>query len=113
MSLSNKFASAKYALGMCDICSIRYRLLELKPTTVRGKKTGLLACPTCWDPDPPLNFLDRYIRSDPQALRVARPDTGLADSRTLYPPGNWINGQPPTLLEQEEMQLMKDEEVGR
>ena len=112
MAHSNKFASGKYAWGMCDVCGIRCKLLELKGTTIRGKRTGTLACPTCWDPDHPQNFLDRYIRSDPQALRVARPDTGLKASRTLYPPANWINGHPPTVVEQQLMELMKDEEVG-
>jgi len=104
MAHSNKFATGKYAWGMCDICGIRFKLLGLKGTTVRGKKTGLLSCPTCWDPDHPQNFLDRYVCSDPQALRNARPDTGLSASRTMYPPGNWINGQPPSpALEQAAM----------
>lgn len=43
---------------------------------------------------------------------MARPDTGLAASRQLYPPGNWINGQPPTAAQQAVMQLLKDEEDG-
>lgn len=109
---SGKWASGKYANGICDICGIRDKLLELKGTTIRGKSTGLLACPTCWDPDPPLNFLDRYVTVDPQALRRPRPDTGLQASRTLYPPGNWINGQPPTPGQQAEMQLEKDVVIG-
>jgi hypothetical protein len=105
MAHSQKFASGKYAWGMCDICSCRYKLTDLRPTTVRGKLTGLLACPTDFDPDHPQNFLDRYVVADGQALRHARPDTGLTASRTipsgpyppgsLYPPGNWINGHPP------------------
>ena len=110
---SNRFANGTYANAICDQCGIRCKLLELRPTTIRGKNTGLLVCPVCWDPDPPLNFLDRYVTSDPQALREARPDTGLDASRTMYPPGNWINGQPPTPAQQAAMQLMKDEEVGR
>ena len=112
MAHSNKFASGKYAWGMCDICGIRYKLLELRGTTIRGKATNLLACPTCWDPDHPQNFLDRYIVADAQALRRARPDTGLTTSRTLYPPGNWINGQPPTPLQQMAMAIAEKEEDG-
>jgi hypothetical protein len=54
-----------------------------------------LACRTDWDPDHPQNFLDRYVTTDAQALRNARPDTGLAASRVMYPPGNWTNGRPP------------------
>lgn len=113
MAQGAKFASGKYAWGMCDICGIRCKLLELRGTTVRGRKTNLLACPTCWDSDHPQNFIDRYVTTDPQALRYARPDTGLAASRELYPPGNWVNGQPPTPPQQAAMELIKDEEVGR
>jgi hypothetical protein len=113
MALAAKFATGKYAWGMCDVCGIRCKLLELAGTTVRGRATGLLACPTCWDPDHPQNFLDRYVTVDPQALRRSRPDTGLAASRVLYWPGNWINGQPPTLEQQAAMEAIKDEEVGR
>ena len=109
---SAKFASGKYANAICDICGIRCRYTDLKGTTVRGQRTGLLACPTCWDPDPPLNFLDRYVTVDPQALRHPRPDTGKEASRVLYPPGNWINGQPPSPSEREAMQLVKAETVG-
>jgi hypothetical protein len=100
MAHAPKFASGQWALGHCDICAFRYRLLDLKPTTVRGRKTGLLACPTCWDRDHEQNFLDKYVTVDPQALRYARPDIGKNASRQLYPPGNWINGQPPTAAQQ-------------
>lgn len=110
---SNPFASGHYSNAMCDRCGIRCKYRELRGETVRGKRTGLLVCDTCWDPDVPLNFLDRYVTTDPQALRNARPDTGLQQSRELYPPGNWINGQPPTPLQQEEMEIAKDVIVGR
>lgn len=108
-----KFASGKYAWGMCDVCGIRCKLLDLVGTTVRGRATGLLSCPTCWDLDHPQNFLDRYVTVDPQALRRARPDTGLQASRQLSWPGNWINGQPPTVEQQAEMEVLKNVEVGR
>jgi len=113
MAHAAKFATGKYAWGMCDVCGIRCKLLELKGTTVRGRATGLLSCPTCWDPDHPQNFLDRYVTMDPQALQRARPDTGLQQSRELYPPGNWINGHPPTPPQQAVMELEKDVVVGR
>jgi hypothetical protein len=106
---SPKFSTGKWAWGECDICSIRYKLLDLKPTTIRGKRTGLLACPTCWDPDHPQNFLDKYVTVDPQALRYSRPDTGLWPSRQMFPPGNWINGQPPTAAQQAAMEAAEKE----
>jgi hypothetical protein len=92
---SAKFASGKYANASCDRCGVRCRYRDLKGETVRGKRTGLLVCGTCWDRDHEQNFLDRYVHADAQALRHARPDTGLVASRQLHPPGNWINGQPP------------------
>jgi hypothetical protein len=95
MAHSAKFAAGKYAWGMCDVCGIRCKYQELKATTVQGRRTGLLSCPTCWDPDHPQNFLPLYVTADAQALRQARPDTGLNASREMRPPGNWINGQPP------------------
>src|SRR6516162_8892873 len=100
MAHAAKWATGKFAYGYCDICAFRYRLHELKPTTVRGKKTGLLACPSDWDYDHEQNFLDKYVTVDPQALRNPRPDTGKDASRVLYPSGNWINGKPPTAAQQ-------------
>lgn len=96
----NKFASGKWAWGICDICGIRAKLRTLRDEFVRGKNTHLMACETCWDPDHPQNFLDRAVTTDAQALQHARPDTGLQQSRQMFPPGNWVNGQPPTLEQQ-------------
>lgn len=106
MAASPKFASGKYAWGICDICGIRAKLHSLKGTTVMGKPTGLLVCETDWDPDHPQNFLPMAVQNDPQALRQARPDTGLEASRQLFPPGNWINGQPPSALMEEAAALV-------
>jgi hypothetical protein len=47
-------------------------------------------CPTDYDPDHPQNFLPYYVTVDAQALRDARPDTGNAASRTLYPNNSWL-----------------------
>jgi hypothetical protein len=86
---SNKFASGKYSWGVCDICGVRCRYSEMKTPTIRGKPTGKRVCPDCYDPDHPQNFLSQYVSVDAQALRDARPDTGLAASRILYPNANW------------------------
>jgi hypothetical protein len=77
-----KFATGKYALGICDICGVSYRLAELRGTTVRGRPTHLLACPICFDEDHPQNFLPEAIQMDAEALRVARPDN-FYESRIL------------------------------
>jgi hypothetical protein len=94
MANSPKFATGKYAWGTCDICGVRCKYIDLREPTIRGRRTGLLVCPTDYDPDHPQNFLSRYISVDPQALRHARPDTGLEASRQLYPNNNWLNGPP-------------------
>jgi hypothetical protein len=101
MAVSPKFASGKYGWGMCDRCGIRARLASLRFESVMGRINNLKTCESCWDPDHPQNFLPKYVQNDPQALRGARPDTGLDQSRVLLPPGNWINGQPPTPAQQE------------
>jgi hypothetical protein len=69
-----KFATGKYAKGICDVCGVAYMLNELRGTTIRGKPTGILACPICWDPDHPQNFLPFALTVDAEALRVARPE---------------------------------------
>lgn len=97
---SPKFATGKWANAICDRCGIRTKYLQLREETIRGLRTGIRVCESCWDPDHPQNFLDKYVTVDPQALRNARPDTGLWQSRRLFPPGNWINGQPPTAGQQ-------------
>lgn len=74
MPTGAKFATGKYALGICDICGFRYMLAELRGTTIRGKPTNLLSCPTCWDLDHPQNFIPDAIHADAEALRVARPE---------------------------------------
>lgn len=101
MPRSAKFASGRYAWGMCDTCGIRYKLLDLTPQFIRGRRTGMLSCSTCNDPDHPQNFLDKYVTVDPQALRNARPDTGLAASRRMFPPNIWLHGQRPDVPTQE------------
>ena len=42
-----KYTAGKYAIGLCDICSFRYKLNELKSVYRRGMDTHLLACPKC------------------------------------------------------------------
>jgi len=115
MAVSPKFASGKYALGYCDRCGIRApRLLDLRVESKMGRQINIRTCPACWDNDHPQNFLPKFVQNDPQALRDARPDTGLTQSRALTPPGNWVNGQPPTQqqLEQRwiEWQLAREAE---
>ena len=77
-----RYATGKYALGICDVCGVSYYLNELRTTTVRGRPTHILACPICWDPDHPQNFLPEAMHVDAEALRDPRPEDYYA-SRIL------------------------------
>lgn len=99
MAVSPKFATGAWAWGICDVCGIRAKLLDLRTMTTMGRPNNIKACPACWNPENEQNFLPKFVQNDPQALRGARPDTGLERSRVLTPPGNWVNGQRPTQSE--------------
>ena len=112
MAVSPKFASGRYAWGICDRCGIRARLITLRTEFKLGRQINIRTCETCWDGDHPQNHLPKFVQNDPQALRQARPDTGRVQSTILSPPGNWVNGQRPTHEELEnrwmKMQLERE-----
>lgn len=72
--MSNKFAAGRIAIAECDRCGQRYKLKQLKELIVRTKKTNMLVCPTCWEPDHPQNLQGMYPVQDPQALKNPRRD---------------------------------------
>lgn len=85
--MGSKFARGTNALGLCDVCGFRYKLSELRNTTVKGKQTSVKACPECYDPDHPQLMVGMYPVFDPQALRDPRSDHAeLAASRALITP---------------------------
>ncbi len=75
------YASGKLAHGFCDVCGFRYPLKSLRETILNLKPTGILSCPTCWDPDHPQLQVGRHKVFDPQSLRRPRPDPAMLDSR--------------------------------
>lgn len=79
--MSQPFAVGSKALGICDRCGFTYLLHDLKNQVVALHASGLLVCPTCLDKDQPQLELGRWPVSDPQALRIARPNTGDEASR--------------------------------
>lgn len=81
-----KYANPAKARGICDRCGFAYKLSQLRQEYVRGRATGLLTCPECWDPDHPQNFVGLKDVSDAQALRNPRPENNR-DSRRL----NWYS----------------------
>lgn len=82
--MAGSFSSGKHAFGFCDVCGFRYKLSLLKNTIVNEKRTGIKACPECYDKDHPQLRIGRIRVEDPQALRDPRPDTALEASRELF-----------------------------
>lgn len=78
------FARATHAYGYCDICNLRCDLADLKFEVENGVKTKRRACPECWSPDHPQNFVGRLRINDPQSLRDARPEVGIEQSRSFF-----------------------------
>ena len=82
--MSNKFTSGKYAISECGRCGQRYKLTVLKELIVRTRKTNIMVCPECWEPDHPQNMQGMYPVEDPQGLRNPRPDKSLASTGGDY-----------------------------
>lgn len=89
--MGTKFASKRYANGVCDMCGQVYKLRQLLKEVYNQRFTGFLVCPDCWDEDNPQLQLGRYPINDPQALENPRPDANVTISRILFgfnPVGN-------------------------
>lgn len=82
--MGNKFASKRYANGVCDMCGQVYKLRELQREIYDQKYTGFQVCPDCYDEDQPQLQLGRYPINDPQALDNPRPDSNANISRILF-----------------------------
>ena len=78
--MSNKFAAGRIAISECDRCGQRYKLSVLKELIVRTKRTNILVCPECWEPDHPQNLQGMYPVEDPQALKNPRRDNSYYSS---------------------------------
>ena len=81
--MPRKYASGKHAFGFCDRCGFRVKLSSMLTETVANNPNNVRVCQTCYDPDHPQNFQGRFPIDDPQALRDARPDPALAESREI------------------------------
>jgi len=73
--VSNRFASGKNSIAMCDRCGARFKLTELRKEVIKTKTYNLLVCSSCWDPDQPQLQLGMYPVDDPQAVRNPRNDS--------------------------------------
>lgn len=86
--MANKFTAGKRAIAECDRCGFRYYLKQLVGLTIRTKRTNILVCPSCWEPDHPQNMQGMYPVQDPQAIRNPRRDntyrvSGVTVNNTL------------------------------
>lgn len=97
--MGNKFASKRFALGVCDMCGWVWKLRQLQREVYNQRFTGFLVCPDCWDEDQPQLQLGRYPINDPQALDNPRVDSNVLESRILW---GWpVVGNPSTVINAE------------
>lgn len=88
------YASGKFALGICDICGLQYKLLELRYVIENRVSTGYKACSDCWTPDHPLNRLPEVAGSHGQDAEVLLdPRSESNNDRALAPGGHpdWLD----------------------
>tara|TARA_R100000781_G_C4051312_1_gene117683 strand:- start:366 stop:689 length:324 start_codon:yes stop_codon:yes gene_type:complete len=81
------YASAKFAIALCDRCGFQYKLLDLKK-----EWNGLKTCPECFEvKHPQLN--PHTAPSDPQALYDPRPnnDEELGEGFVVVVDNNFMN----------------------
>jgi len=81
--MSNRFASGKKAIAICDRCGFQFRLKELKSLVIKTKNVNILVCSECWEPDQPQLQLGMFPVDDPQGLRNPRPDSSYLQSGLL------------------------------
>jgi hypothetical protein len=81
--MATKFAAGKYAIAVCDRCSFRTKLKDLRSLVIKGKTANIMVCSECWEADHPQLHLGEYPVNDPQALRNPRRDTSFPQSRAL------------------------------
>lgn len=90
-----KYASAPWALGLCDRCGFSFKLSQLRWEFYDQRKNGLRVCSACLDRDNPQLWLGTIKINDPQSLRDPRPDVGRQGSTSLWgwmPVGNSLVG---------------------
>jgi hypothetical protein len=90
--MGTQFASGKHAIAMCDRCGAQFKLKELKYEVVKQRRTNLLVCPSCWNPDHPQLMLGTFPVYDPQAIRDARRDNTYDQSRDIEWSWNPVGG---------------------
>lgn len=85
-------ASGDLSIAICDRCKLQYQYRELMPD---GNSPGLRVCEECRDNKDPWRY--PAPRPDPIALRFARPEVPLIDTRRfmITEDGTWVEVVPP------------------
>lgn len=81
--MTNRFASGKNSIAVCDRCGQGFKLKELKTEVIKQRRYNLMVCKACWDPDHPQLLLGTFPVDDPQAVRNPRKDTTYQTSGVL------------------------------
>jgi len=87
----DRYASAPWALALCDRCGFTYKLSQLHEEIYDQRLNGLKVCRACLDVDHPQLRLGLVRVNDPQSLRDPRPDVGEQSSTSYFgwlPVGN-------------------------
>tara|TARA_R110002020_G_scaffold187208_1_gene385423 strand:- start:327 stop:671 length:345 start_codon:yes stop_codon:yes gene_type:complete len=79
----SSYASGKHAFGFCDRTGFRYPKHQLVKQIENQRPNGLLVGYDVVDQDQPQLQLGKLNMDDPQAIRDARPDKSLTESRAL------------------------------
>lgn len=79
--------SGKFAIGLCDRCSQRYPLGELKWEVVNKERTGQRVCPECFDIDHPQYQLSKIKFGDEFSIPDPRPQTDIPPTQQY----NWAD----------------------
>lgn len=73
--MTKAFANGQKALALCDRCSQRFRLGELRKLVIKDAQTNIKVCKGCWEPSHPQLRVGEVKVEDPQALYEPRPDS--------------------------------------
>lgn len=79
-----RYASGARAQAICDRCGLTVKYVSLREEVVRGRRTGLRVCRSCFDPDHPQNYVGVKPVTDAQALRDPRPDNPAPSRKILW-----------------------------
>lgn len=80
-----KFVKGKYAFGYCDRSGFRYPIGKLVPETYQGKPTGVRVGVDMFDKEQPQDWQGIVPHdADAEAIRDARPDTSMQESRQMF-----------------------------